>query len=324
MDVAISPGVGSSEPLHLPAAARTGARRRLRPPGTVLGLLALYVCWGSSIPAMKLMVGGIPPLTGAGAVFVLAGLLLAACSRGARRPTPAQMRRSALSGVLMLAGGQGLATVALTSLTASLTAVTAATVPLWVAVLAAMRGARPTRAGLVRLLAGFAGVVVVLVTAPSAALGGSPLAVVALLVAAVCWAEGAHRSADSLDAPADPRTATAIQLISGGLVLLALAAALGQMSGPALSHVTPGSLGAAAFLLFVDSLAGFALYQHLIRTAPLQLASSYAYATPVVAAAISIVAFGDHAWPGLGLGAALIVLAVFSEVRARPGPPGSA
>jgi drug/metabolite transporter (DMT)-like permease len=77
----------------------------------------------------------------------------------------------------------------------------------------------------------------------------------------------------------------------------------------------------------IDSLAGFALYQHLLQTAPLPLVSSYSYATPIVAAVLSIVIFGDHAWPGLGLGAAMILVATYSEVRARPGrqlqPPGT-
>jgi drug/metabolite transporter (DMT)-like permease len=270
---------------------------------------------------MKLMVGGIPPLAGAGAVFTLGGGLLWLSGRSAPRPSPPQARRAALSGVLMLAGGQGLATVVLTRLTASFAAVLAATVPLWVAALAVLRGRHPTRAGVARLLGGFTGVLVVLVTAPSAALGGSPLAVLGCLVATVCWAEGALRSASAEDGALDQRASSAIQLVSGGAVLLVLAGVLGEFSGQALSHVSASSVGAAAFLLFVDSLAGFALYQHLLRTAPLQLVSSYSYATPVVAAAISILIFGDHAWPGLGIGAVLILASVYRELRARPGPP---
>jgi drug/metabolite transporter (DMT)-like permease len=266
---------------------------------------------------MKLMVHGIPPLTGAGAVFTLGGLLLLLSGRRAPRPTIVQSRRIAASGVLLL-GAQGLATVALTKLTASLAAVLAATVPLWVAALSMVRGARITGPALTRLLAGFLGVVVVLVTAPATALGGSSLAVAGTLAATLCWSLGTVRSADPTDAPTDPRITSAIQMISGGLVLLALAAILGQCGGHALSHVTAGSLGAAAFLLLIDSLAGFALYQYLLQTAPLPLVSSYSYATPVVAAALSIAIFGDHAWSGLGLGAAMIIAATYSEVRARP------
>jgi hypothetical protein len=34
--------------------------------GSLPALLVLYLCWGSSVPAMKVMVGSIPPLLGAG------------------------------------------------------------------------------------------------------------------------------------------------------------------------------------------------------------------------------------------------------------------
>ena len=140
-------------------------------------------------------------------VLLVAGL-------SAARPSRAQVRQAAVSGLLMLVGGQGLGTVALTKLSASLAAVLVATVPLWMAVLARLRGARTGRAGLIRLLAGFTGVLIVLISAPSSALGASPLAVAGVLVAALCWAAGSLRSADTTVALADPRITSAIQLIT--------------------------------------------------------------------------------------------------------------
>lgn len=54
---------------------------------TVFLLLALYACWGSAIPAMKVMVETVPPLAGAALVFLLGGLVLCvARPRAARRP----------------------------------------------------------------------------------------------------------------------------------------------------------------------------------------------------------------------------------------------
>jgi drug/metabolite transporter (DMT)-like permease len=265
---------------------------------------------------MKVMVSGIPPLTGAGVVFTTGGLLLLISRGSAPRPTWPQVHRAAGVGLLLLVGGQGLATVVLTKLTASFTAVLVASVPLWMAALSRRRDPAVGRGGIARLLVGFAGVVIVLVTAPAAAIGGSPIAVLGCVTAALCWAAGSVRSADKALMPADPRTAGAIQLIAGGAVLLLIAAVLGQLTPAALGHLTPSSVGAAAFLLFVDSLAGFALYAHLLRSAPLALVGSYAYATPLVAAAIGIAAFGDRPWPGMGVGAAVVIVAVYREVRA--------
>lgn len=258
---------------------------------------------------MKLMVRGVPPLAGAGAIFTLGGIVLLGASGSAPRPTIPQARRAASVGLLMLVGGQGVATVVVTKLTASLAAVLLATVPLWIAVLGRARGSAP------KALLGLGGVTIALLTAPAAALGGSPPAVGACCVAAVLWAAGSVRASREGLMPADARVAGGVQLLCGGVVLLAAAAASGQLAPVAWSHASLGSLAAAGFLLFADSLAGFALYSHLLRTAPLSLVGSYAYATPLVAAAIGFAAFGEPLWPGLAVGALLIVAAVMLELR---------
>jgi drug/metabolite transporter (DMT)-like permease len=184
------------------------------------------------------------------------------------------------------------------------------------AALARINRRRVGQAGLSRLLVGFTGVAIVLVTAPAAALGGSPLAIAGCLIAAICWASGSVCAAGQGALPADRRIAGAIELIAGGLTLLGIAAASGQLGPGSFHHLTPTSVEAAAFLLFVDSLAGFALYAHLLRTAPLALVSSYAYATPLVAAAIGVAVLGDRPWPGMAVGAVLVVGSVYTEIRA--------
>src|ERR1700743_419771 len=75
------------------AGQRVGAPTAVSPPDrTKLLLLALYACWGSAIPAMKLMVDTVPPLGGAALIFVAAGLVLAVKARGRPAPTRAQLR----------------------------------------------------------------------------------------------------------------------------------------------------------------------------------------------------------------------------------------
>ena len=162
------------------ARQRVAARTAVSPPDrTVLLLLALYACWGSAIPAMKLMVETVPPLGGAALVFLVAGLVLAVAARGRPAPTRVQLRRLAVAGVLLLVGGQGLAMVALTEVTASLGAILAATIPLWVVLLSGLIGTPVPVASQVRLAAGFGGIAIVVLTAPSSAIGGAPWAVAA-------------------------------------------------------------------------------------------------------------------------------------------------
>jgi drug/metabolite transporter (DMT)-like permease len=280
---------------------------------------------------MKLMVDTAPPLSAAGIVFTLGGVILLAAALLRRpgpaagvpvadaRPTRAQTTRAALAGMVMLVGGQGLATVALTRLTASLTAVLAATIPLWIVVLQRLRGDAVGRGSVVRLVVGFAGIGVVLLTAPSAAIGGSPWAVVAACVAPLLWAVGTLLTADGDAMPRDPVTAGAVQLLAGGGALLVLAAVAGQLDPGAWAHVSAQSLGAGAALLVLDSLAGFTLYTRLLRSAPAPLVATYSYVTPLVAVLIGAVAFGEPVWAGALFGAALVLGTVAFELSRRPG-----
>jgi drug/metabolite transporter (DMT)-like permease len=219
----------------------------------------------------------------------------------------------------MLVGGQGLVTVALTRMTTSLVAVFVATIPLWVALLSGL-GSRPgpRRASVTRVGLGFTGIVAVIASAPQAALGGSPWAVLACCVAPALWAVGTLLQAGREAMPVDPRTANAIGLGSGGVVLLGLAGAFGQLDPAAWSGMSVGSLGAGAALLVLDSLAGFSLYTRLLRTAPTALVSTYAYVVPLVAIVIGAAAFGDPLWLGAILGGGIVIATIVLEIRSRP------
>ena len=297
-------------------AARTAAST---PNGTVLSLLALYACWGSAIPAMKLMVDTVPPLGGAALVFLVAGLVLAVAALGRPAPTRVQLPHlavAAVAGVLLLVGGQGLAMVALTEVTASLGAILAATIPLWVVLLSGLIGTPVSAASQGRLAAGFGGIAIVLLTAPDSAIGGAPWAVAAFCVAPILWAAGSLLTAHA-DRPADRVVATAIQLLAGGTVLLLLALSLGELDPARWSDVSSISVGAAVFLLVFDSLVGFMLYTRLLASAPAPLVSTYAYVTPLVGAVLGATVLDEPLWAGALVGAALVIGAVALELRGR-------
>jgi drug/metabolite transporter (DMT)-like permease len=283
---------------------------------TLLLLIALYVCLGSAIPAMKLMVETVPPLAGAALVFLLGGLVLGLAARGRPVPTRAQVRRMALAGILLLVCGQGLATVALTEVTASFGAILAATIPLWVVVLSGLVGTPVSRASKVRLAAGFGGIAIVVLTAPNSAIGGAPWAVAAFCVAPILWAAGSLLTAHA-HAPADRVVANAVQLLAGGTVLLLLAVALGELDPGRWSGISATSVAAAVFLLLFDSLAGFMLYTRLLASAPAPLVSTYAYVTPLFGAALGATLLGEPLWAGAFVGAALVFGAVALELRGR-------
>ena len=281
-------------------------------------LLGLYACWGSAIPAMKLMVETVPPLGGAALVFLVAGLALGVASRGRAAPTRVQVTHSAVAGVLLLVGGQGLAMVALTEVTAGLGAILAATIPLWVVVLSGFIGTPVSVASRVRLAAGFGGIAIVVLTAPDSAMGGAPWAVAAFVIAPILWAAGSLLTARD-ERPADRLVANAIQLLAGGTVLSVLALSSSELDPARWSDVSATSAGAALFLLVFDSLVGFMLYTRLLAGAPAPLVSTYAYVTPVVGAVIGAAVLDEPVWAGAPVGAILVLGAIALELRGQRG-----
>ncbi|TKG72005.1 EamA family transporter [Prauserella endophytica] len=280
-------------------------------------MAALWLCWGTSFPAIRVLVATLPPLSAMGAVFLVAGLALAVTRphalRGLRRR---EVATAAGVGVGLL-GSQGLVAVAERHVFAGVAALLAAAIPLWVAGFRATLGDRPDRKGLLGLFCGLGGIVVVLGPGSGAPFGWSSWALL-VVAATVSWAAATLWASRSASLPG-PLPATVVQLLAGGLVLLTTGALTGELAGLTPGAVEPASLGALGYLVLVDSLAGFALYNRLLRTAPVALVSTYAYMVPVVAYAVGVLMLGEPFEPVTLLGAALILAGVAAET-ARPKP----
>jgi drug/metabolite transporter (DMT)-like permease len=280
-------------------------------PLALLCLLAVYVIWGSTYFAMRVALEGVPPMGMAATRFIVAGLLLYgfARARGAPRPTLAEWKGAAISGVLLLSCGNGAVAFAEQSVTSSLAALVVASVPLWAAVFGRVWGDKPTRAEVVGLAVGFSGVIVL---NTGGALGGQPLAIVAILAAPIAWALGSVWS-KHLVLPKGAM-AGAAQMLVGGVVLAAFGAVRGERF-TALPGLRP--LLAVAYLIVCGSLLAFSAYTWLLRHVPPSTATSYAYVNPIVAIAIGV-AFGGESFSGRAAVATALTLAgVFLLLRAR-------
>jgi drug/metabolite transporter (DMT)-like permease len=108
--------------------------------------------------------------------------------------------------------------------------------------------------------------------------------------------------------------ATATQMISGGVMMLALAALTGERV-----HAMPSarSLLAIGYLTVFGSIVAFTAYNWLLRNVRPALATSYAYVNPIVALAIGAY-LGGEAVGALTIGAAAVsLLGVALISRAR-------
>ena len=113
-----------------------------------LSLVTVYVVWGSTYLAIRVVVRELPPFAAGSLRFLAAGVgmavLAAWVDRKAPRPSLRQVADYSLAGVLLLAGGNGLVMWAEQYVHSGLAALMVATVPLWMTFLDGLRpGGQP-------------------------------------------------------------------------------------------------------------------------------------------------------------------------------------
>ena len=283
------------------APARTLDEPRLLIP---LGLLALYVVWGSTYLGIRYALESYPPFLLAGVRFLGAGLAMYGFLRirGVRPPTRRQWRNAAVTGVLLLLGGNGLVCYAEQSVSSGIAAVAVASMPLFAAVFSGMYGQWPNRRETVGLLIGFAGVVVLNL---GSGLSGSRLGALALIVAAMSWAFGSAWSKRQ-DMPAGPMN-TAAQMLCASVALLLVGFGTGEHL-PA--HPTLRATAAVVYLALFGSIVAFSAYLYVLKHARPALATSYAYVNPPVAVLFGVLLAGEHVGPFDMGGMAIILVGV--------------
>jgi len=299
-------GAGAAKP-------RTGTR------AVWVALGVVYVAWGSTYLAIRVMDRTIPPLLGAGVRFLAAGAMLAVGLTLWRRRLPRIAARElaslALVSVLLLVAGNGGVSYAERHVASGLAALLVASVPLWILVIRILAGEAPRRATLAGLAIGFVGVgLLVLRGGAEQHVGIAQMLVV--VAASACWALGSWLSG-RLPMPADATAGTAIEMLIGGVVLIAIGPLSGERWSALSEHASPDSLAAVAYLVVFGSILAFTAYVWLLAHAPISQVSTYAYVNPIVAVALGALVLGEPITAVTLLGGAIIVLAVAVVIRSE-------
>ena len=264
-----------------------GAGHTLAPPSwrvwSALGIV--YVLWGGTYVAIRVMVEDIPPLLGAGARFAIAGVAMLAflAARGHRvRVAPRSLAAAGLVGLLLPAGGNGLVTVAERDVPAGLAALLIASVPLWLVLMrSTVGGERVNRGTLAGVAVGFCGLALLLLPGSRPA-EATAIGVLLVLVAACSWATGSFLS-PRLSMPSDPLVSTA--LADGRRRRRAAGRRAGGRRGrrPA-PRRTLGEVAAGVRLPRRRGLVvAFTAYAWLLQNVPISKVATYAYVNPLVA-----------------------------------------
>jgi drug/metabolite transporter (DMT)-like permease len=289
-----------------------------------LALATIYVVWGSTYLAIRVMVETMPPLLSAGVRFAVAGAIFWVVLRlrgGAEgvRVTRRELAGAALIGVLLCFGGNGLVTVAELEVPSGLAALIIGSVPLWVVVMRSAHGDRVPGGTLAGVGVGFAGLA--LLVLPGDRPGDAPLlGVLTVLVAAASWASGSFFSRRTTQ-PEDALVATAWQMIVGGLVSVTVGVAFGELGDVHPSEFSADSLLAFAYLIFIGSLVAFTAYVWLLKNVPISMVATYAYVNPVIAIFLGWAILSEEVTLTVIGAAAAIVASVAAVVRQESAQP---
>ena len=279
----------------------------------------IYIVWGSTYLAMRVGVGegagAMPPLLMAAVRFLTAGAIMFAITRVRREtwPTSRQCRDNAIAGALMLFLGNGLVMWAEQYVPSGITALTIGTTPIFMTLLewAQPGGRRPGPWTTLGIITGFAGIIIL--SAPWEEFTGAstlPLkGIAAIMVSAFFWSSGTvflHRVKN----PAPALTATTLQMLFGGALLLAGAAARGEISTVRPADIHAGAWLALAYLIVVGSLIALTTYTWLVKHSTPARVSTYAYVNPVIAVFLGWLILDEPVTTRTLFAAAIIIAAV--------------
>jgi len=287
-----------------------------RPPTwkVLLAFAIIYFVWGSTFLAIRVGVREVPPFLLAALRFLIAGFALFGWMRAKGTVSPSGRERFSviLLAVLFFVGDYGLVFWAERRVPSGITAVMMATIPAFMALseIVFLKTQRLTMRLGVALLVGIGGVLVLI--SRSISFGDSPidtLGALALIVAAVSWAVGSALTR-KLPLPSSKAMSSGAQMLTGGVLLAMVSAALGEFRGFRVQAVSLKAWLALAYLIVAGSIIAFTAYVWLIHHESPTKVGTYAYVNPVVAVLLGYFLGGEGLSLRTIIGTLLVLVSV--------------
>jgi drug/metabolite transporter (DMT)-like permease len=284
-------------------------------------LVVVYIVWGSTYLAIRVVVDAdIPPMLGMAARFLTAALLMATAlglKSGLQRLriTRSEALGAATVGILLLAFGNGAVAVAEQTVPSGLAALLVAAIPLWLMLLRVGSGERPRSLTWVGVLIGFGGAALLALSG-----GGNttakPLSVGILVVGTISWAIGS-RYAPRLGLPRDPLVTALYEMVFGGTAMVLIAVLRGEPWRLHLGQIDGSGWIGLAYLVVFGSLLAYTAYSYLLANAPISLIGTYAYVNPAVAVLLGWLILDENLTWQIAVGGGVIIVGVALVVTAE-------
>lgn len=274
----------------------------------VLAFAAIYVLWGGTFLAIRLAVLVLPPLFASGVRFLVAGttLYIFMRARGEASPTLQEWRSIALTSLCLFVATYAALFWAEQYVPSGVASVIEATLPVTAMVFEVLvfRQQRFRLRTGAALLLGFLGVAWLLIRNQHSF---AVFPCLIILASGAAWSLGAVLTRSMRRPRSLPLTAGA-QMMLGGIVLLALSKATGELH--TLPRITPHAAAALLYLIVAGSLLGFTAYVWLLGRLPVTQVASHAYVNPLIALALGYFVARESLTPSMLLASALVIASV--------------
>ncbi|MEK6612713.1 MAG: drug/metabolite exporter YedA [Gemmatimonadota bacterium] len=255
----------------------------------LLAFAAVYLIWGSTYLAIRFAIETVPPFLVGGFRFIIAGSLMYAWlrMRGVARPTGTQWRSAFIIGPLLLTGGNGGIVWSEQFVPSGVVALMVACVPLWMLLLAWLRGGLPPSAReWLGVAMGLFGVSMLVSLGGAQSVGSvSPLAALVMLCSTLSWSVGSMFAREA-PLPSSPLLGSAMEMLVGGAGMLLIALSRGEFALLAASTVSTRSALSIVYLAGFGSIVAFSAYKWLLSRVAPAVVGTYAFVNPVVAVAL--------------------------------------
>lgn len=260
----------------------------------LLVLITLSFLWGSSFLAIKLVIHIVPPLLAFGIRFAIAGaVVLIPYVVNERRQHikknehigKNQWKDALIVAILIVVGGQGLLVWGTQYISAGMTALLNSTIPLWIAIIAALLFKKHlTKRMVLGLIAGFLGLLTLLNPFSGGTANNSVnmIGVIFLTLSSIFWALGSLYSSKA-HLPVSILASAGMLMLVGGLILVGTSFAIGEFKNIQFSAISINFLIAYFYLIFLCTALGYVEFFWLLHVESQSTANSFAYIVPIIA-----------------------------------------
>jgi drug/metabolite transporter (DMT)-like permease len=285
-------------------------------PKVLISLGLLYLIWGSTFLSVRILLDYLPPMVITFSRNLTAGSLLLAWSIIGghwKKMTRQHWKVHLQAGFLLITLGNGFMALAGSIVPSGFSSVFMALGPMLLVVFFWISGRKPNARKIIGTVGGLVGILL-LMSQKSLAIAGKEseffMGIGFLTVAVLGWNYGVYRIQFTQSNVYHFTQVCAIQMISGGLIVLVASIIHGDLSMFSISELPVKAFGVFFYLALIGSMLGFSLFGFLSKACDATLVATYTYVNPLIALILGNIILQEPLHPILIFASFCILLAV--------------